>query len=186
MKLESSAVPTCPLEIYPNDGQVAGPSGLGREPMLEPWEVIEEVTEEIIDVSCESDNEEDDSNDQGEAPVYVETVETLYVTRNCTVVCWWGARVRTETTSSLHYQPDNIDWMSFFRNIQEKVIRHAQAQNLREAMAEELSEEEDDAWSTLNWIMKWTFRMTTDKGCENFLFKACHTYIYVSFCFFFF
>jgi hypothetical protein len=57
---------------------------------------------------------------------------------------------------------------------------------LREAMAEELSEEEDDAWSTLNWIMKWTFRMTTDKGSENFLFKACHTYIYVSFCFFFF
>jgi hypothetical protein len=35
--------------------------------------------------------------------------------------------------------------MSFFRNIQEKVIRHEQAQNLREAMAEELSEEEDDA-----------------------------------------
>jgi len=36
VKLKSSAVPTCPLEIYPNDGQVAGPSGLGREPMLEP------------------------------------------------------------------------------------------------------------------------------------------------------
>ena len=81
VKLESSAVPTCPLEIYPNDWQVAGPSGLGREPMLEPEEVIEEVTEETIDVSCESDNEEDDNNDQREAPVYVEkTVETLSVT----------------------------------------------------------------------------------------------------------
>lgn len=32
-------------------------------------------------MSCESDNEEDDNNDQREAPVYVEkTVETLSVT----------------------------------------------------------------------------------------------------------
>ena len=27
VKLESLVVPTCSLEIYPNDGQVAGPSG---------------------------------------------------------------------------------------------------------------------------------------------------------------
>jgi len=31
-------------------------------------------------VPCESDNEEDDSTDQREALVYVETVETLSVT----------------------------------------------------------------------------------------------------------
>ena len=155
MTLESSTVPTCPLDVYLNDGQVAGSSGLGREPVLEPEEVIEEVTEEIVDVLCESDNEDDNNhdNDQGEAPVYVETVETLSVTL-VTTRLYVGEELVSERRqhtfdSSLHYQPDNIDWMNFFRNMQEEVIRHAQTQHRREAMAEELPTVEDDSRSTL-------------------------------------
>ena len=118
--LESSAVPTCPLDVYLNDGKVAGPSGLGREPVLEPEEVIEEVTEEIVDVLCESDSE-DDNNDQGEAPVYVETVETLSVTL-VTTRLYVGEELVSERRqhtfeSSFRYQPDNIDWMIFFLEI---------------------------------------------------------------------
>ena len=59
-------------------------------------------------------------------------------------------RRRHTFESSLHYQPDNIDWMNLFRNMQDEVIRHVQTQHRREAMAEELPTVKEDSRSTLS------------------------------------